>query len=223
MLPDDEMAKARKLIAQLGHADYEQREAAQKALPAYGRSIVEELRKACKSDDAEVRARAGIVMKAILAANRELHVVGLYEGFGAVHGHGRERQPGTAKVRVRRKGKNVVLVLCAYEPVKWSVEIEKGVMLAKVILSGYYTQTVEGLPEGTEVVNGSWKEGGDSACFMAYEAQGEDYDDLVKAVRQITELDITSFQGIYRPKRGQVFTVTADGEASEAADENGEQ
>src|SRR5262245_35417542 len=64
-------------------------------------------------------------------AERELHVVGLYEGFtksgGKVHG-------GKALVSVKRPGKQVTLVLAAYNSVTWEVSADPDTRLEKVIL-----------------------------------------------------------------------------------------
>lgn len=78
-----------------------------------------------------------------------LHVVGLYEG--------QEKQtrnrdsPGVAAVRVTDNGGPVTLCLCAYEPVAWTVQIDDGVDLHRVIVSGGDTQSVAGLPPGVPV------------------------------------------------------------------------
>src|SRR5262249_39846977 len=77
-------------------------------------------------------------------ADRELHVVGICEGFtesgGKIHG-------GKALVTVNRPGKQVTLVLLTSDPVTWEVTLGKDTKLEKVILGGGGRSVVKGLPE----------------------------------------------------------------------------
>src|SRR5262245_59147413 len=65
--------------------------------------------------------------------DRELHVVGLYEGYtksnGQIHGD-------RAQVQVSRPGKKVTLVLVSYKPMTWEVAVNKNTTVEKVILGG---------------------------------------------------------------------------------------
>src|SRR6266849_3271622 len=63
--PAPDAAKIDKLIAQLGSAKFDEREQATKDLDAIGAPALEALRKATKSEDAEVRMRATELAKAI--------------------------------------------------------------------------------------------------------------------------------------------------------------
>ena len=59
-------AEIDRLIKQLGSDDFDEREAASKALEAIGEPVLEALRKAATgSDDAEIRRRAEVVFKAV--------------------------------------------------------------------------------------------------------------------------------------------------------------
>jgi len=62
--PDD-------LVAQLGHADYQVREDATKALTAMGKKAIPALEKALESEDVEVRMRAGRALRSIRARKAE--------------------------------------------------------------------------------------------------------------------------------------------------------
>ena len=59
------------LVAQLGHADYQVREDATKALTAMGQKAIPALEKALESDDVEVRMRAGRALRSIRARKAE--------------------------------------------------------------------------------------------------------------------------------------------------------
>jgi hypothetical protein len=63
--PVPDAAKIDKLIEQLGSSKFDEREQANKALDAIGAPALEALRKAAKSEDAEVRMRAAELVKAI--------------------------------------------------------------------------------------------------------------------------------------------------------------
>src|SRR6188474_3958793 len=80
-------------------------------------------------------------------AERELHVVGLYEG----------RAGGTeAKVTVDRPGQSVTLFLSAYDAVVWQVTVVGGTTIERVFLDGYYTQHVTGIPAGVPISSRSY-------------------------------------------------------------------
>lgn len=198
----------RRLVAELGHDRYARRDAAMKALRTAGRPALPALLEAMKRDDPELSYRAAELVDAIRAGNREVHVVGLYEGCDAVHGHGRKRQAGTAELRVARKGKHLTIVLCSYEPVAWTVKIDPDVSVERVILSGYYDQSVAGLPKGARLVRTSYSSG-DRDYFYAYRPGDEAYARMASAVRALTGLKIIGFQGTYRPQPGQVFRIDA--------------
>jgi len=84
-----------------------------------------------------------------------LHAIGMYRGHIANANAKRinNRLQGSAKVRVQQTGQPIVLLLAAYEPVKWIVEIDEGVEITKAFISGYHPQEVEGLPADLKVEN----------------------------------------------------------------------
>src|SRR5437899_251426 len=83
-------------------------------------------------------ARGG-VPRGETSQQRELHVVGLYEGVyktkDKIHG-------GRATVTVKRPNKLVTLVLGAYSSVTWEVILDPKTKLEKVILAGHRRQAV---------------------------------------------------------------------------------
>ena len=58
---------------------------------------------------------------------------------------------GISRVRITHTGSPLIVALCAYDPVRWIVDVEPQVQLKKVILTGYYQQQIEGLPDGIPV------------------------------------------------------------------------
>ena len=65
----------------------------------------------------------------------------------------------------------LILVLTSYEPVAWKVETPRGAV-ARVIASGYYTQTVEGLDGKVPVTLISYK-AGDRDYFYAFRKEAD--------------------------------------------------
>jgi hypothetical protein len=105
--------------------------------------------------------------------------------------------PGTATVYVRRTERPVVLVLTAHEPVRWIVKANPGVKIHQVILGGYQMQEVTGVEAPvlyrTRVFGD--RTGGEHPPFYASEQDDERYPDLVTKLRELTGLEITTFQG----------------------------
>lgn len=139
----------------------------------------------------------------------DVHVVGVYEGTyppGVQHGQNKHPQ-GKVTVKVDRGSQPKTLVLTSYEPVVWNVEAPPGVVV-RVIASGYYRQTVEGL-KGVPVTQLS-HEAGDDDYFYAHEEAAdpnadaeeqkevkEQYDLLLKRVKELTGRKVSQFQGAY--------------------------
>jgi hypothetical protein len=130
----------------------------------------------------------------------ELHVVGVYEGppAGGVRRGFDEHPVGAASVEVGPTDRPVVLALCAYEPVKWSVKIADGATVRKVILSGYNDQQVEGLPPAVPMEKQAPNAGGGVQRFYAYAKDLEHYPGMSRQLKQLTGLDVSTFQGEYR-------------------------
>jgi hypothetical protein len=137
---------------------------------------------------------------------RELHVVGFYEGFtksgGKIHG-------GKALISVKRPGKRVTLVLTAYDSVTWDVSAEPDTVLEKVILCGYHRQAVKGLPKEVEVTEAFREDGKGvvSLAFYVYRLDSPQFRMLTEALRQNTGLNISSFHGAYRAEPGAPVIV----------------
>jgi hypothetical protein len=133
------------------------------------------------------------------ATERELHVVGVYEGVAA-----KEAGPhatGVADVRLTRRGAPVILALSSYEPVVWRITLDPGVELERVVVAGYYRQRVEGI--GTIPVEITTWQDDRRTPFFTYRKDSAEYVRAHRALRGMTGIGVTTFQGRYTaPARG---------------------
>lgn len=63
---------------------------------------------------------------------------------------------GRMDVTVKSPENPVALILSAYDPVEWHLDIKPGTEVAAVVLSGYHTQRLMNLPKDIPVVSGSY-------------------------------------------------------------------
>ena len=119
----------------------------------------------------------------------EVHVVGLHKG--AKIGNAKT---GAATVEVTYTGKPIILALCAYDPVQWTVELAKGAQVKYVIVSGYHDQSVTGLPKDVPI---SYRvhDQGDRHYFFAHKRDSDDFARAIRVLRDLTASDPTTFQG----------------------------
>jgi hypothetical protein len=143
------------------------------------------------------------------AAEKELHVVALYEGHQAVRDRTR---PGTAAVTVDRPGKDVVLVVQAYDPVTWEVRATPKTTLTKVLALGYYRQTVVAA-NGVVIEELTYygKQAGVSTTYVYghYDIEGVRFRPFIRKLFDQTGLEVTSFQGAYQFDPKMPFVVDA--------------
>ncbi|WP_290702868.1 hypothetical protein [Amphritea sp.] len=168
----------------------------------------------------------------------ELHVLSAYEGSG-----GKKEQPWWSKcgldhtedpskaIECHRKWTAVhetkpitiqfnpinpsVLVLMAYEPVKWKVHSRNIDNIKKVIISGYHAQEVTGIPDHIPVEIGSYiSSTACSNCILearlpfTYKRTSKVYKTLEQSLLDRTGIAITSFQGQYQVSSFSVSRVT---------------
>lgn len=136
--------------------------------------------------------------------NRELHVVGISEGYtktdGKLHG-------GKAQVLVSRPDKTVTLVLVSYSPVTWEVAVGKNTTVEKVILGGSGKAAVKGTLDKVEVVEAFRGSKSAKLPFYAYQVDTPTFPKLVEAIDDLTNQKIASFMGQYRAEADVAFTV----------------
>lgn len=119
-------------------------------------------------------------------ADPALHLVGIHVADGTV-------------VKVTDKSRPIVLALCAYNPSKWTIQLAPGVRLRRVIVGGYHSQKVVGVPEGTPLSIYTYEDG--TGGFHAYKKDEPEYAKAARKLRDVTGLDVTTFQGAYQCSR----------------------
>jgi hypothetical protein len=134
------------------------------------------------------------------ATEPELHVVGIYHGAFPEG----PRRYGVATVRIEASARPFILALCAYDNVRWKLEIEDGVKLQKIILGGYKDQLLDAPPKGVPIEKYTVQAQSPRA-FYAYRRGGdgsESYERAATILKELTSLPITTFVGEYEYKRG---------------------
>ena len=142
-----------------------------------------------------VSAPIRITVHSAPAGDRELHTVGLYSGLSE-GSSSRNHETGVATVHVDRPGKHVTLFLSSYEPVLWHVSASENTTIEKVYLSGYYRQSITGLPEGVPVIRSSYEEG-HSFLYIGHDINSSAFYEAVPNINQMTGMQISSFFGSY--------------------------
>lgn len=128
----------------------------------------------------------------------ELHVFGVYETHS--NHSGGSHPAGAATVHVERQGSHV-LALSSYEPVHWTITADPGVVIERILLSGYHEQTAAA-PAGVPVeaydheVHGNWL--GAYAYAWPGASGGSDTQALVATLEQLAGRGMTSFHGCYQ-------------------------
>ena len=86
-----------------------------------------------------------------LPETAEVHLVGLYKGQKELDVQLGDSGHTTTEIEVvvDRTPAPVILVLSAYDPVVWKVGTARGSSLAGVLVSGYHTQALIGIPRAT--------------------------------------------------------------------------
>lgn len=122
-----------------------------------------------------------------IPSNAKVEAVGVYET--------KDRSPSGISVIVKKSDKPLVLMLSAYEPVRWNLIKEPGANLVAVIATGYNLPEVTGAgATKTMIKRGSY----------AYQQNGSEYAALNNDAIMWTGKPISKFQGTYG---GTVFVV----------------
>src|SRR5262245_20772819 len=119
-----------------------------------------------------------------------LRVIGIYQPWPT----------SEPTVHVKR-AERTVLVLSSYDPVHWTITVEPGATLERVLLFGYYAQTVT-VPAGVPVEDHS----NDVDSPTGHEWPSDDTAALLARAEQLTGLCLTSFHGCYEANR---FSIPA--------------
>lgn len=114
-------------------------------------------------------------------------------------------------VEIVSSGVPIILVLSAYNPVKWKIRGASSVHLVKVILSGYHTQDIEGLPPGVPIEAFTRATPLCSNCtrgagyFYAHDQNTAEYSRAERKIRDLTGVQSVRFQGAYKANRFNVI------------------
>jgi hypothetical protein len=129
---------------------------------------------------------------AAIAKDAQIEAVGVYQATG---GRTSDKKAATIKINVRRSAKPLVLVLTAYEPIRWEINLEPGAKIATILQGGY---------EESQVIGGGSSRVTNIGRLYSYEAKGSNYDILDSEVFRMTGRHIGVFQGRYE---GSAFSV----------------
>jgi hypothetical protein len=161
----------------------------------------------------------------VLNKTPELHSIGVYEGSDPdddgipwhqkcgnkspleCHSSMSQRKSiiwGQVVVNVSITGKPIILAFSAYDKTKWIVKLKDDVLIEKVILGGYHSQSLEGIPPKVPIEVYTYDS---SHCDMCYQGRGYfySYTGVPKQLKEITGLSATSWQGKYRGEEFSIF------------------
>lgn len=140
-------------------------------------------------------------------ADAEVHVIGIYDAYGAKTG-----TEGTASVHIDKPGVHV-LVLSAYSETAWTVTTGPGVTIKRVIATGYEEQTFLITPQGATVSTLDYETHG---AFIGCGYEWPDTDpmsgcetpELLAQIEALLQVEPTSFHGCYA---ASAFVMNVDG------------
>jgi len=107
-------------------------------------------------------------------------------------------------VNVSDDSRPIVLALTAYDRTLWKVSLKRGVKLTKVILAGYHSQRVSGIPPETPVETYTHDPSPCERCRQGAE-YFYSYQGPPGQLKEITGLEVTSFQGRYKGAEFSIF------------------
>jgi hypothetical protein len=107
-------------------------------------------------------------------------------------------------VNVSDDSRPIVLALTAYNRTHWKVILEGSVRITKVILAGYHSQRVSGIPAGTPIETYTHDPSPCERCWQSGE-YFYSYRSPPAQLKEITELEVTTFQGRYEGYEFSIF------------------
>lgn len=107
-------------------------------------------------------------------------------------------------VRVSDDSRPIVLALTAYDKTYWKVILKGGVNLRKVILGGYHSQRISGIPAETAIEIYTFDPSPCERCWQGAK-HFYSYEKPPHQLGEITGLGITSFQGQYNGSDFSIF------------------
>lgn len=115
--------------------------------------------------------------------------------------------PEKVTVHVSLTHRPMILVLSAFEPVQWHVMALPEAQIQQIIVAGFHIQEVTGTvaPILFRTYEGPPTSAGDKSFFYAYKQDDKHYTDMADKLRQLTGMEITTFQGQYRYNGRPIF------------------
>lgn len=126
-----------------------------------------------------------------------LHVIGIYQS-----------RSNEIDVNVNDDTRPVVLALTSYEQGNWRVNLKEGVKLKKVILVGYHSQFVTGLPPNTPIEVYTYDQSPCDHCWQGryiIQSGEKPYQEPAVELEKITGLKVTTYQGRYQGAEFSIF------------------
>ncbi|PAY20307.1 hypothetical protein CKO51_06575 [Rhodopirellula sp. SM50] len=129
-------------------------------------------------------------------ASCQLHVIGIYSPESSADDR--------VFVDVQPTGKPVVLVLTGYYGAQWNLDIAAEADVRQIIVAGYFEHSVRGVPDRVPTEMITYYPNADKTrkdFFWAYSWHTKNGRDLRSRLKQLTGLEVTTFQGEYSAKR----------------------
>ena len=118
--------------------------------------------------------------------------------------HAGERVEKEVSVDLSDTTRPIVLALSAYSKTNWKVKLAPGVELQRVILSGYESQRITGLPESMPIETFTYEASPCPRCVQGGR-HFHSWESPALPLREITGLEVTSFQGKYKGESFSIF------------------
>jgi hypothetical protein len=124
-----------------------------------------------------------------VSSRKNMVIVGAYEG---------DSKNDSITVNVENVLPNTLLVLSAYDPVQWKITGKSVKNIRGIFVTGYYNQSIVGVPSGVKVES-LISEAGGSPYFMVYDSAEAEYYKLQDYLYDKTGYTAQFFYGSYNP------------------------
>jgi hypothetical protein len=126
-----------------------------------------------------------------VTSRNNIVVVGAYES-GA--------NDGSVDVVLSRVNKNTLLVLAAYDTVRWRLSGTALSNVRAILVTGYENQQITNVPKGVSVTSLVYESGSGTPVFYAYEKEGPEFFELQDYLLDKTGYKTEQFFGSYNPQ-----------------------
>jgi hypothetical protein len=108
---------------------------------------------------------------------------------------------GRVEVKVPKTDEPLFLVMTAYRPVEWDLQIENGARIAGLLVMGYYEQVVKNLPEQVQFGFSTIQNGHGLRCpkpILAHDRSSAEYVQLTDMLSSEFSRRVNAFYGDYQ-------------------------